>query len=126
MGRMSFVLPPESLRKQLGDEAARDVVESMHAIAATMHEHAVELMGERLERRLVEAKGDLRGEMAALKSELKGDMAALKSEFKSDLAALKSELTQQIAEARADLIKWMFVFWLGQAATVLGIVQMIR
>ena len=29
-----------------------------------------------------------------------------------------------VAEAKADLIKWMFIFWIGQVAAMLAIVLM--
>lgn len=46
--------------------------------------------------------------------------------FERGVGGAKSELARQIAEVKADLIKWMFVFWLGQAATVVAIVQSLR
>jgi hypothetical protein len=44
----------------------------------------------------------------------------IKDEFsdRSQLLATKIDL----ANTRADLIKWMFIFWIGQVATTLGIV----
>jgi hypothetical protein len=50
---------------------------------------------ERFERRLVEAAASLRVEMAHGVAELKDDMAA----------------------HRFELLKWMFVFWVGQTFT---------
>jgi hypothetical protein len=38
------------------------------------------------------------------------------------LAEVRSELRQDIAALRADLIKWMFVFWVGNFATTAGLV----
>ena len=32
-----------------------------------------------------------------------------------------AQVETKIAEAKADLIKWMFIFWVGQGATTLGI-----
>jgi len=44
----------------------------------------------------------------------------IRDEFsdRSQLLATKVDL----ANTRADLIKWMFIFWIGQVATTLGIV----
>jgi uncharacterized small protein (DUF1192 family) len=41
---------------------------------------------------------------------------------KEDIAALKVE----IANLKAELIKWMFLFWIGQIAVVFGIVKFVR
>jgi hypothetical protein len=40
---------------------------------------------------------------------------------KSDIAQVK----QEISNTRADLIKWMFIFWIGQILAVLAIVNFI-
>ena len=36
------------------------------------------------------------------------------------LAELGAELRTEMANLKADLIKWMFLFWLGTVATMLG------
>ncbi len=40
---------------------------------------------------------------------------------KSDLLATKVDL----AETKADIIKWMFIFWVGQIATVIAIMKLL-
>ncbi len=35
-------------------------------------------------------------------------------------AELRTEFRTEIANLKADLIKWMFLFWLGTVATMLG------
>ena len=37
---------------------------------------------------------------------------------KGDLAELKGELRVEMREMKAELIKWMFIFWLGQFASI--------
>jgi len=39
------------------------------------------------------------------------------------LAETKGCLEKQIADVKADLIKWMFVFWVGQIAVMIGILS---
>jgi hypothetical protein len=48
---------------------------------------------------------------------------------KHDLALTKDDLVKQISEVRkegaenkADIIKWMFIFWVGQVGTTLAII----
>ena len=83
---------------------------------------------ERYERRLSEETGKLRVDMAELKSELKGDIAALKVELNGNMAGLRAELKgdmtglrTEMAKSYASIIKWMFIFWLGQIGAILGI-----
>ena len=56
----------------------------------------------------------------------KADLADIKAELKGDLAGLKSGLEIKIADLRAELIKWMFIFWIGQMAVVFGIVKFVK
>lgn len=64
-----------------------------------MKEDVIVLVEEKFERRLVEEISKLREEMAGLRAEFKVDQA----------------------NTRADLIRWMFIFWIGQVATIIGI-----
>jgi hypothetical protein len=40
---------------------------------------------------------------------------------KEDLANAKGELLDKIGESRTEIIRWMFVFWVGQLAGIVGI-----
>ena len=37
-----------------------------------------------------------------------------------------SKLEAEIAELKAELIKWMFLFWIGQAAFVFGVISYLK
>ena len=41
---------------------------------------------------------------------------------KEDVAKVKYDLSKQMGEIKADIIKWMFLFWIGQVGTTLGII----
>ncbi len=38
-----------------------------------------------------------------------------------NFARFEAKLDQQIAELRSELIKWMFLFWVGNVATTIGV-----
>jgi hypothetical protein len=44
------------------------------------------------------------------------------AELKAALGALESRLEARMAAFEARLIKWMFLFWVGQAVTTVGLV----
>jgi hypothetical protein len=73
------------------------------------------LATERFERRLSEECSRLRGEMQEFGVGLRTDMKVL-----------RSDLVAEVADTRAELIKWAFVFWAGQLATMIGLASMIR
>ena len=47
--------------------------------------------------------------------------AELREQNNRNLALFDSKLGQRLAELKAELIKWMFLFWLGTVATMLGL-----
>jgi hypothetical protein len=40
---------------------------------------------------------------------------------KEDLARVEGRLETKIAETKAELIKWMFIFWIGQITVIAGL-----
>ena len=50
--------------------------------------------------------------------ERKNDLAT-----KEDIANLRTEVLTKVAETKADLIKWMFIFWIGQLASFIAIAK---
>ncbi|MCF6148100.1 MAG: hypothetical protein E3K37_05520 [Candidatus Kuenenia sp.] len=56
---------------------------------------------------------------------IKADMKVLEGHFDkkidTNIANLRMELKSDIANTKAELIKWMFIFWIGQVATIIGI-----
>jgi hypothetical protein len=41
---------------------------------------------------------------------------------KQDIAALELKLSEKISDTRTELIKWMFIFWVGQVAVTFGFI----
>ncbi len=60
----------------------------------------------KLEQRIAEVKAELRQEIAELRTEMRTGFA----EVRTEMAALRSEM-----------IKWMFIFWAGSTATMVGL-----
>jgi hypothetical protein len=55
----------------------------------------------------------LRREMNALAVDLRAEMQTLRLELRADFQVA-------VANTRVDLLKWSFLFWIGQVAAVLG------
>ncbi len=47
--------------------------------------------------------------------------AELRGQNERNLALFDAKLEQRLAELKAELVKWMFLFWLGTVATMLGL-----
>ena len=77
------------------------------------------LASERFERRLSEECAKLRAEISALRTELR-------AEIHEQCAMLRADFRVELAGVRADFIKWSFLFWAGQAATIAGLLVALR
>jgi len=105
------------LREKLGDEGVDSLIELINQSQTDQKAEILEIVEEKFERRLSEEMGKLRQEMGELKAELINKMADNKVETNGLISELRTELHQ----SRADLIKWMFIFWIGQIGMILGI-----
>ena len=84
---------------------------TIRALKETWKEEVLSLASERFERRLSE-------ELAALRVEMAKEFAAVRGEMAREFAAVRVEMARGFAATRADLLKWSFVFWVGQFAAV--------
>ncbi|MBC7104386.1 MAG: hypothetical protein H5T97_00425 [Firmicutes bacterium] len=74
-----ILIIPETLRTKLGEDGARELANLINQATRGAKEGTVELMVEKFERRL--------------------------------------------AEAKTELVRWMFVFWVGQIAVMIGLLS---
>jgi len=100
---MGLVLFPEVLREKLGNDGAKELVELINASIKNAKENVEEIGTERLERRMTE----------------------LEAKIQKEISDTEMRLQKEIAYTRADIIKWMFIFWVGQAAVVYGLIRTI-
>jgi hypothetical protein len=107
----------------LGEDVANELVDWFNAVDASYKadlRDLIEVQAQRfdakLQQGLAELRGDLRaelhGELANVRTEMHAGFAQLRTEMATGSAALRTEM----ANLRAELIKWMFLFWLGTVA----------
>ncbi|MBF0488844.1 MAG: hypothetical protein HQK98_11865 [Nitrospirae bacterium] len=98
---MGVITIPRSLRERLGDAASEDFAALINDIDLGARKDAIAIAEERFERRLVEETSKLRLEIEKVRSELSGE----------------------ISNSKAEIIKWMFLFWIGQTAALIAIIK---
>ncbi len=54
------------------------------------------------------------------KVEKEVDQATRDLVTKGDLANVKGDLKTEIASSKSEMIKWMFIFWIGTVVTLVG------
>ena len=87
---------PETLRTKLGEDGTRELIELLNQTAKNIKESLEEKTSDKSEQ--------------------------TKSGIEKQILELKAELKTEIAHTRADLIKWMFIFWIGQVAVIGGLI----
>lgn len=95
--------------EQLGDEVANELVEWFNAVDSTYKAELRELNELNWNR----FRAELRSEIDRLTATLEARFAAIDVRF--------AKVDVQAAELRAELIKWMFLFWLGTVVPLGGL-----
>ena len=93
----------EILKPKIGEKEARTLVEYIET---------------KVDRKLEERKDVLA---------TKEDIANLRAATKEDIAYLKQDIANleiKLEKTRADIIKWMFLFWIGQLASLIAILEL--
>jgi len=92
---------PAALRKQLGDDATFGLIELLDTERKEWSDQVLSVATDRFERRLTE------------------EASALRVELHQGLASVRDE----IASMRVDMLKWSFVFWVGQVAAMAALMS---
>jgi Spy/CpxP family protein refolding chaperone len=88
---------PAALRARIGDEATFGLIEALESERKDWSEQVLSASADRFERRLAE-----------------------------ELSTLRQGLTQELVTTRVDMLKWSFVFWIGQVAAMAGLLTFTR
>ena len=103
---MEAVIVPLALRGRLGDEGTVALEMLLSETGETWRDDVLTLAEERFERRLAQEMSTVRTEISAVRLELTNGLSGIRS----DLAA-----------ARIELLRWSFLFWIGQIPTIAGL-----
>ncbi len=136
---MAIITVPKPLREKLGDEGSDALVELLNKTGDRQKEDVLEFVEEKFERRLSEEVGKLRGEIQESRVEIQQTRADLVDRIERSHTGLVDRiershtdlvdriershtgLVDRIETTRADLIKWVFIFWVGQIVALTGI-----
>ena len=63
----------------------------------------------------------LRSEMAKLEASLRGEMAELGASLRGEMTRLGASLRKEMSDGRFEILKWCFLFWIGQVVAIAGV-----
>jgi hypothetical protein len=138
---------PTALQDRLGPDGTSGLVELLGNARQEWTAEMIERVGDRFERRLTDETTKLRVGMvqgfAALRQELSEGLSQVRQEMTTGLSQLREEMTvgqstlrqemtagfaalrQEHADTRFELLKWAFVFWVGQLFTLAGFLAVV-
>jgi hypothetical protein len=109
---------PAALRERLGSHGTA----ALDEVLAVERTDLVTTVMDTFERRLAQECGllraDLRREMTELRSDVRVELQELRGELRADFRV-------EVANVRSDLLKWSFLFWVGQVVAVVGLASAI-
>jgi septal ring factor EnvC (AmiA/AmiB activator) len=73
----------------------------------------------KLEQRLAELAAQLRTEFRTGLGDVRRELEQLRAELNVGLADQRTELRSGLASQRAELLRWMFLFWIGTVGPLL-------
>ncbi|MBF0487472.1 MAG: DUF1640 domain-containing protein [Nitrospirae bacterium] len=125
---MSVIAIPRSIRERLGDEASEDFATLINDIDLGARKDAIAIAEERFERRLVEETGKLRVDIGKLNERISVEIGNVNGRISVEVGKLNERISEEtgklrveIANCKADIIKWMFLFWIGQTAVMVAL-----
>ncbi len=101
---------PAALSERLGPEATGGLLQVLDLERRAWSDDVLSVSAERFERRLSESASSLRVQIAQTE-------AALRQE----LSQMEVRILREIANGRVDMLKWSFVFWIGQVVAVAAV-----
>ena len=113
-----------TLKQSIGEEQAQIVVEGMKTQVREALENSKSVLATKED--LFGLRSELKEDINNLRSELKEDINGLRVEMKVEIASVRADtaaLEIRMEKMRADLIKWMFIFWVSQLAAVFGLLR---
>jgi len=111
--------------EKFGDDLTNELVNWLNQVDATYRNDLRELNEvnfARFDAKLEQRATQLDAKIEQRTSQLDAKLEQRIAEVKAAMAALESRLEARMSAFEARIIRWMFLFWVGQAVTTVGLV----
>jgi hypothetical protein len=79
-------------------------------------------MGADIRQEMAQMGADIRREMAQMGADIRREMAQMGGDLRLEMGQMGSAIRQEIATGRVEMLKWCFLFWIGQLVAIASIV----
>ena len=112
---------PAALRERLGVEATSGLLQVLDRSHRDGRADVIAACTDRFERRLVEEISGVRVQIAQVEASLRREMAETGVAIRREMVEMGAGIRQDMASGRVELLKWCFLFWVGQVVAIAGI-----
>jgi len=118
---MPIVTVEKPLKDKLGDDGVDSLIHLLNQAQKDQKENVLEFVENKFERRLSE-------EISKVNKRITEEISKLDKRITEEISKLDKRITEEITKldnkiehTRADIIKWMFIFWVGQVTVITGL-----
>ncbi|MEW6200787.1 MAG: hypothetical protein AB1546_02350 [bacterium] len=119
---MAILTPPKVLREKLGEDGVDALIDLVNKANEKQKEDVLVFVEEKFEGRLTVTEEKFEGKLSIMEEKFDNRLSLVEEKFERRLSEVKSELELKMERIRTDLIKWMFIFWVGQTGVIIGLV----
>ena len=91
--------------------------QDLFRLDATIHQDLAR-MDSAIRQDMTRMGAELREAMASMDSAIRQDMTRMGAELREAMASMRTDLLDRMSSDRFDLLKWAFLFWIGQVAAI--------
>ena len=73
----------------------------------------------RIDAQMGQMRAELRQELADLEARLRTEIVGVRSELREEIGSVRGDIRSGLAELKSELLRWMFLFWVGSIGSVL-------
>jgi len=121
---MQIIAVPRVLREKLGEDGVDSLIELLNRVSGT-REDVLTFVEEKFEHRLSEEMAKINqritNEVTKINQRMTNEMAKMNQRITDEVAKINQRISEEIHRMRADIIKWMFIFWVGQIGVIVGL-----
>jgi len=114
---MQIVVLPEVIEQKLKVNERKEVINFINDLVADVSDglkkDIIEILEEKFEKKLSV-------ELVNLKLELSERITKTEAQLNERINTGDEKLRVEIANSKAEIIKWMFLFWIGNVITIIG------
>ena len=125
---MAIITVPKPLRDKLGEDGSEALVNLINQQTDFVKGDVIKIAEEKFEQRLVEETGKLDKRIVDETSKLDNRITEEVSKLEGQITELDKRLTKEvsrldvsISQVQSNLVRWMFVFWIGQFGMTMGL-----